>query len=441
MERSPTYVGVLASGALCYTALGSVLPILPPLVSGPLRGGSVQVGLAVGAPALAAVLTRPAGGRLADRLGPRRLVLAGAALMAVATAPLVVGPARLGLDALVAGRVATGAGEGAMMAAAVLWMLRLAGPARRGRALGHIGLANYLGLAMGPLLAAPVGGADHPGRVFALATALPCAGMVLAALLPDQSEKPPLRTGAEDRPQLRGVVSAVLLPGCGLALVNVGYVSLLSFGAAASGAHGIGGGGLVVPTFASLVILTRTVGGSLPDRLGAVPTLVVAALLEAGSLAVVAAAASLPVLLAGTAGLAVGQALAVPALGLLALQRVPASRHGAASGVFFAFFDLGVGLGGPATGAAAHLAAAPAGALLAAAGAVALVPLIPFVQRVRETSPQRGVPAWGSGPLPGITPDGRSPPACGWRSRRRCWPRARRRRPRSAAAPLSARPG
>jgi hypothetical protein len=92
-------------------------------------------------------------------------------------------------------------------------------------------------------------------------------------------------------------------------------------------------------------------------------------------------------LLAATSVLAAGQALAVPALGLLALRGVPASRHGAASGVFFAFFDLGVGLGGPATGAAASLSRTPAGALLAAAAAVALVALVPFVERARHASP------------------------------------------------------
>ena len=49
----------------------------------------------------------------------------------------------------------------------------------------------------------------------------------------------------------------------------------------------------------------------------------------------------------------------------------PAARHGAAAGMFFAFFDAGVGLGGPAAGLLARLAG-PAGALAGAAVAVAL---------------------------------------------------------------------
>ena len=82
------------------------------------------------------------------------------------------------------------------------------------------------------------------------------------------------------------------------------------------------------------------------------------------------------------------------ALGLLALKGAPPSRHGTASGIFFAFFDIGVGLGGPAAGAAALLAGTPSGALLTAAAAVAVTGLIPVVatarQRARQASPLRG---------------------------------------------------
>ena len=67
--------------------------------------------------------------------------------------------------------------------------------------------------------------------------------------------------------------------------------------------------------------------------------------------------------------LAAGQGVAVPALGLLALERVPPARHGAASGLFFAFFDAGVAAGGPLSGAVAGLAS-PAAALAVSAGAV-----------------------------------------------------------------------
>jgi len=131
----------------------------------------------------------------------------------------------------------------------------------------------------------------------------------------------------------------------------------------------------VVPVFAVAIIVSRTLGGGLPDRLGGQRTVVVFAGAEALGLLVYALAGAPPLALSALLVLSVGQSLAVPGLGLLALTRVPAAQQGAAAGLFFAWFDAGVGLGGPAVGAVASLAG-PAGALLAAAVAVGAVVLL-----------------------------------------------------------------
>ena len=149
----PRYVTVFATAVLCYAALGAVLGILPDYVHS-LGGGAVLVGLAVGAPALTGAAGRPLGGRLADRLGPARIMIAGAVVMTVGTIPAFVHS----LGVLILSRLVVGAGEASMMAAAVLWLLRLAGPERRGRAMGHIGLANYAGLTIGPPLSQALSG-------------------------------------------------------------------------------------------------------------------------------------------------------------------------------------------------------------------------------------------------------------------------------------------
>jgi MFS family permease len=356
---------VLTAAALCYAALGAVLRILPAHVGDDLGGSAAAVGLAVGAPALTAVVARPAGGRLADRLGPRPLVAAGAVLMALGTLPALA----QGLPLLDASRLLVGAGEGAMMAAAVLWLLRLAGPAHRGRALGHIGLANYAGLATGPLLAQALGG--DPDAVFVVAAALPLAALLVVSVVPrpPRAAEAPLTApapapAAAARP--RALARATLRPGAGLALVNVGYVAVIAFGARVAGAS------WVVPVFAATVIVARTAGGAIPDRHGARATLRACVVAEGLGLVALAVAHAPVLALAATVVLAAGQALAVPALGVLALARVPAERQGAAAGLFFSWFDAGVGLGGPLVGLAAR-ALTPAAALALAGGAVLAV--------------------------------------------------------------------
>jgi MFS family permease len=354
------YRRVLAAALLCYAALGAVLRVLPDRLAG---AGPVVLGIAVGAPALTGLVARPLGGRLADRHGPAPVLCAGAVIMAVGVAPAVAPAAA----AQVASRLVVGAGEGLMMSAAVLWLLRLGGAQRRGRALGHIGLANYGGLTCGPLLADAVGGG---GAVFACAAALPLAG---AALVAGLSRPPAPAAGAHG--DTGDLLRATFRPGAGLMLVNVGYAAVLSFG-------GARGGGLVVPAFAITVILARTAGAGIPDRAGARATLTAAAPAAAAGLLVVAFAPGMAAVLAGVVLLAAGQALAVPSLGVLALAGVPPARHGAAAGMFFAWFDAGVGLGGPAAGLAAHLGG-PTGALAMAAGAVILTVPVALISTIR----------------------------------------------------------
>jgi len=363
------YLVVVGTAVVCYAALGTVLGILPGYVHS-LGGGAVLVGFAVGAPALTGAAGRPVGGRIADRIGPARVVIAGALFMALGTIPAYVHS----LACLIVSRLAVGAGEAAMMAATVLWLLRLAGPERRGRAMGHIGLANYAGLTVGPPLSVALAGESHPERVWIAAAVLPLLAAAFAAVTARGGEEAAQVGASQEEPERSGEFAqsafrSTLRPGLGLMLVNFGYVALLSFGAAAAMEQGSGVAKFVIPVFGVGVIASRTIFAGIPDRFGAARTLLGAVVLEALGLAALAVATSAPAALVALVVLSLGQGLAVPSLGLLALASVPPSRHGRTAGAFFAYFDAGVGLGGPAAGLAAR-AADPTGALFAAAVAV-----------------------------------------------------------------------
>jgi predicted MFS family arabinose efflux permease len=384
--RFPTaaYVAILGAALLCYAALGAVVRILPEYVPRVLGAGPFAVGLCVGAPALTAIFTRPLGGRAADLRGPLPVLLTGAVVMALG-APAALVPS---LPVLVASRLAVGAGEGLMMSATALWLLRLGGEDRRGRSIGHVGLANYGGLVAGPLLAVALGGAGNSDTVFLASTLLPLAGAALVLAAKPGAGEP---AAPERRAPLGELLGWTLRPGLGLTLVNIGYAALISFGAAAIAANGAGGSSLVIPVFAAVVILTRTAGGAVPDRAGPERVLLFSCPAAAAGLAGVGLLSSTPLVVASIALLAAGQALAVPALGAMALRDVPPSQHGATAGLFFAWFDAGVGLGGPIAGVAAALAGAD-GALITAGALVATAPLVagaaPRVRR-RVAGPAR----------------------------------------------------
>ena len=93
---TPTFVLVTCTTFAYFIAVGVLLPTLPLYVRGPLGGGSVEVGIVVGAFAVTSLVLRPFAGRVGDARGRRILLLVGGALTALS-----------GLGYVAAGSVAT----------------------------------------------------------------------------------------------------------------------------------------------------------------------------------------------------------------------------------------------------------------------------------------------------------------------------------------------
>ena len=115
--------------------------------------------------------------------------------------------------------------------------------------------------------------------------------------------------------------------------------------------QGLGVATIPLTAFPIAVILTRVIGGRIPDRFGAEPTAIGAACIEAVGLSIIALAGSLALTTLGAIVLGVGFALLFPSLALQVVDSAGEGQRAAALGAFTVFFDLGVGLGGPAVGA------------------------------------------------------------------------------------------
>jgi MFS family permease len=343
------FAGVVCSTLLGFLALGAVLPILPRYVQGPIGAGDVAVGVVVGAFALSAVVCRPIAGRLADARGRRRIVVTG--LLVTGLAGVLYLPP-LGVAGLVVARMVLGIGEGLVFTAGATWIVDLAPPARRGQTIGLFGLAVWGGLALGPLIGEGIYALAGYRAVFVFAAVSPLLGAALAQRVPDEHRPP--AGGRQARAAL--VPRPVRGPGVAMALANVGYGTMAGFVVLLLADRGIGGGAGVFTAFAASVVGARLVAGRLPDRLGPRVTAAAAGLAEAVGLALLAAASSLPVALAGALVMGVGFSLLFPSMALIVVARMGPERRGAAMGAFSAFFDVGVGVGAPLAGAVAALA-------------------------------------------------------------------------------------
>jgi len=341
-----SFAAVFAATFCGLVAVGSVLPVLPRYIHGPLGSGDLAVGIVIGAYAVTGLLLRPIAGRLADTRGRKPTVLVGTAL--VALSGFLCLPS-LGLAGLVFARLVLGAGEGAVYTAGSAWIVDLAPAERRGRVLGLYGLAVWGGLSVGPLVGEMLLNLGGYTAVWICAGALPILGSLVAL-----GARDPFVPVAQAEPHPLIAPEAVG-PGFAIALASFGYAAIATFVVLHLEARGVGHGATVFAAFAAMIVLTRLVFGDLPDRMGAAPVAITATVGETFGLLLIAVAHSLPVAIVG--GMAMGAAFSLlnPSLMLIALGRVTERARGAAMGTYTAFFDAGVGFGAPIAGAVAAL--------------------------------------------------------------------------------------
>jgi MFS family permease len=334
----------LWTAVLCgYLALGATIQALPGLQLGSPATTGALVTVAAGATALA----RPFAGRWADRGAPVARV--GAALIAVGAIGHLAAES---VPEMAAARLVLGAGEGALFTGALVVVLQDAPGERRGRLIGHFGLSMWGGLALGPVVAAALGGT---ALWFAAAAAL--AALALTAFA---TPRPAARVHSAP-PRARVLPPVALRLGLLLGLSSFGYGTLNAFVATRTD-HA----GLALGLFAGAFVVTRALGSRLVDDHGPQRVARAAIAVEAVALPFIPHPAALIVLGAGLS-------LVLPALMTWLVELVHESERGAAVGAITSCWDVGIAVAGPVGGLSVTHAFAFA-ALAAGAGAIAPAP-------------------------------------------------------------------
>ncbi len=144
-------------------------------------------------------------GRLGDRFGLRRVLLAGLGLFAIASLACAIAPSLL---LLIGARVGQGIGAAILMTLAMALMREQANEANVGRAMGLLGTVSALGTALGPSLGGLLLPVTGWRGIFAVQVPLALIALLLVAiLLPTDAPKPKAKT-----PSLLSVMDRRLLP-------------------------------------------------------------------------------------------------------------------------------------------------------------------------------------------------------------------------------------
>ncbi|GJD53338.1 putative MFS-type transporter YfcJ [Methylobacterium crusticola] len=335
---------------LGFLAVGAPLPALALYVHDELGFGGAVVGWSIGLQSLAAVLTRHRAGTISDASGPRRAVLLGLPLAALsgllylasAWAPLAPG-GRLGL--LILGRLILGLGESLFLTGTMSWGIARLDASRTGKVMSWQGIAMYAAIGLGAPLGLAVHAAAGFAGVAALAAGAPLLAVAVALALPGVPA-----SGGGERVGVGRVLGLIWRPGLVLALATVPFAAMAAFLVLDYADHGWSGAGLGLAGFGAGYILVRLLGSHLPDRLGGARIAAASLGVEVLGQLLLWLAPGPGLAAAGATVTGLGFSLVFPAMGVEATRRVPPELRGRAVGGFIAFFDVAMGLTGPAVG-------------------------------------------------------------------------------------------
>jgi MFS family permease len=335
---TPAFIALGIAELAYFTAAGILIPTTPLFAAGPLGADEAGVGLTIGAFSVTALLLRPIAGRAADVRGRRPLLVWGAMLCALVTIGHLFAT---DLAVLIGLRLLLGVAEAFFFVAGFAMVADLAPPGRAGEALSYNSLALYLGIAVGPGLGEQLvaWGGYSLAWIGAAGLSLVAGGIALA-----MRESATLVT---DPGPLRLVHRRALWPSIGLFTGIVGMSGFLAFVAIWADRLGMAGSGSVLLLFGAIVIGTRILFATLPDRVRPFRLAAAALGLIQVGLAIIGFVPTVTGLYVGAALCAVGVAFTTPAFFAAIIERVPPSETGVALGTTSLFLDLAFG-GGPA---------------------------------------------------------------------------------------------
>lgn len=335
-----------------YLNIGIPLAVLPGYVHNHLGYGTVIAGLVISVQYLATLLSRPYASRIIDNLGSKRAVMYGLAGCGLSGVFMLVSswlsamPA-LSLASLLIGRLVLGSAESLVGSGSIGWGIGRVGAQNTAKVISWNGIASYGAIAVGAPLGVMM--VNHWGMWSMGASIIALAALGLLLAWPKLAA--PIVSGV--RLPFLHVLGRVLPHGTGLALGSIGFGTIATFITLYYATQDWENAVLCLSLFGASFIGARLLFGNMINRLGGFRVAIACLSVETVGLLLLWLAPNPQLALAGAALSGFGFSLVFPALGVEAVNLVPASSRGAAVGAYSLFIDLSLGITGPLVGAVA----------------------------------------------------------------------------------------
>jgi len=325
-----------------FTVFLSVFQLLPtaPFHILDLGGSTFASGLFLGFLTFSSALSAPLTGAIADRVGPRRVLLTSSMAITVFSIVYAVLEDHRWMLALV---IVHGVFWSGLLSASAAYMTNLLPERRRAEGIGYWGLSTVAALAVAPTIGFWI---YRRGWLW-LCIVSAALNMTMAAIAWFLKEQPVAaaheRTGGLLEWRVLGISVTLFL-------YSFGYGGITSFTALYAEANQITPKAIYLTTLAIVILLIRPMAGRLGDRWGYKRVFVPCLVLITAGLTCLAFSGSKSSMIVSAILFGTGFGTAYPVYVGYVMRDVSAARRGAAFGAILAAFDTGVGTGSTSMG-------------------------------------------------------------------------------------------
>ncbi|MEG3133664.1 MFS transporter [Rouxiella sp. T17] len=332
-----------------YLTIGLPLAVLPSYVHGNLGFSAFWAGVVISMQYFATLLSRPHAGRYADLLGAKRVVLMGLSgcflsgvfyLLALWKMESPV----MSLALLCIGRLVLGVGQSFAGTGSTLWGIGRVGSLHIGKVISWSGVMTYGAMAVGAPLGVWIFRLGGLGLLAAVIMAIALAAILLAI------SKEGVQRKSSNVIPFRQVLGKILPYGVVLGLATSGFGVIATFITLFYEAKSWSGGAFALTLFSSAFVAMRLLFPNVINRFGGQKVALICFLFEALGLLLVWVAPEPLLALTGAMLTGAGFSLVFPALGVVAVKRLPQENQGSALATYTAFMDLSLGITGPLAG-------------------------------------------------------------------------------------------
>ncbi|WP_410511224.1 MFS transporter [Paenibacillus sp. BR2-3] len=336
MERLWTkpFILITIGNLFLFNAFYMLYPTLPLFIK-QMGGNESQVGLAMGAFMLSAVIFRPIVGGLLDRFGRRPFIVWGLLLFILA---MYMYNWIVGIVVLMGLRILHGMSWAVSTTSILTAITDMIPPARRGEGMGWFSTSMTLAMAIGPMFGIWITQNLSFSALFLFAVVLSTAALLLMV-----GAKMPFRPQSGAR-RIELFEKSVMPIAASVFFLFVAYGGITTFVPLFADSIQVNSGAFFL-AFAATLALSRPISGKLSDRYGEVFVIVPALVISICSLIVMSLSTSLIGVLVSAVLYGIGFGSAQPALQAATIRLARSDRIGVANASISTANDLGIGLG------------------------------------------------------------------------------------------------